>query len=303
MGTPGFAVPSFHALIGSGQELVGAVTREDAKKGRGMQTAAPPVKIAALEAGLPVFQPATLKDGALLPLLHELAPELIVVVAYGKILPRYLLDFPKYGCVNLHASLLPRYRGASPIQWAIARGEQVTGVSVMQMDDGIDTGDVFARREVPIAPDDTGSTLSKKLELVGATLLAETVMLIEKGEIIPEKQDDENASHAPLLTKEMGRIDWDKQAAELDCLVRGMIPWPGAHTVISQTSAAVQIVLASVERENGRPGELLAVDRSGLVVACGTGALRITRIKPQGKGEMPVGDYLNGHALRAGEPI
>lgn len=298
MGTPEFAVPCLAALIGAGHTVLGAVTQPDRPKGRGHKLQPPPVKVCAQEYGIPVFQPESLKDGALQDTLDALQPELIAVVAYGKILPPYILDYPKYGCINVHASLLPQYRGAGPIQWAVINGEAVTGVTTMYMAKGLDTGDMILKQATAIAPDETAGALHDRLAPMGAELLVKTVALLEVGTAPREAQDDAASSYAPMIAKETGRIDWSRPAQAVVNLVRGTNPWPMSHTVYC--GAPMKIVRA---RLGGccdkQPGEIvgLTADKE-LEVACGDGqSVVISEIQMQGGKQMRVRDYLNGHTL------
>jgi len=231
MGTPEFAVPTLRLLHASGHEIAGAFTQPDKPVGRSQKVTAPPVKQAALELGLAVHQPAKIRPPDVFELLKSLAPEAIVIVGYGKIIPQHIIDLPRHGCINLHASLLPKYRGAAPVNWAIVRGETSTGVTTMKIDAGLDTGDMLLRREIPIAPEDDAVTLGRKLAKIGAPLMVETLRGLEAGTITPVPQDHTQATLAPILKKEDGLIDWSLSAHDVANRVRGFVPWPGAYTV------------------------------------------------------------------------
>lgn len=297
MGTPDFAVPSLARLVDDGHEIVGVVTQPDKPQGRKMKLTPPPVKALALERGLSVHQPETLKDGAIQGLLDETRPELIVVVAYGKILPAYVLDFPQYGCINVHGSLLPRWRGAAPIQWSVIAGDRYAGVTTMQMARGLDTGDMLLTYRTEIGARETAGELFDRLALAGAELLHDTIAQL--GQITPQPQDESQASYAAMLDKNLARIDWSKNAGEIDCLIRGLNPWPVALTELD--GARMKVFAAEIEAANGRPGEVLEADaKKGLLVACGEGALRLTEIQMVGGKRMRAQDYLRGHAVEKG---
>lgn len=302
MGTPDFAVPCLQKLIDEKHEIVGVFSQPDKPQGRKMVLKAPPVKELALQHNLPVFQPETLKNGAAAALLTELAPDLIVVVAYGKILPPYVLNAPKKGCINVHGSLLPRWRGAAPIQWAVLAGDQTTGVTVMRMDEGLDTGNMLLKAETEIGAHETAGELFDRLSLMGADLLADAVRILEMSDPVGEKQEDGTSCYAFMLDKEMANIDWTKSAREIDCLVRGLNPWPVAQTTIGGDKLRVFTVLP-VER-TGEPGEVLTSEaKTGLVVACGEGALELIEIQAVGGKRMAAKDYLRGHAITVGTKL
>lgn len=295
MGTPSFAVPTLQAFIQAGWPIQAVVCQPDRPAGRGQKLTPPPVKELALAHGLPVHQPEKVKNNPeFLALLRELNPALIVVVAYGKILPKEILDLPKFGCVNVHASLLPKYRGAAPIQWSIINGDTVTGVTLMQMDVGMDTGAMLATAELPILPEDTAVTLSPKLANVGAELAVDQIPRYLAGELKPRPQDDAQATHAPMLTKETGRLDWTKSAREIHNLVRGVQPWPGAITTL--LGAPLKVVETAVLEGPvvGQPGELLAVTPEGWRIATGDGQLLLTQVQPPNKPPRPAADVARG---------
>lgn len=297
MGTPDFAVPSLARLIDDGHEIVGVLTQPDKPQGRKMKLTPPPVKVLAQEHGLPVHQPQTLKDGAIADLLEQTQPELIVVVAYGKILPAYVLDFPPHGCINVHGSLLPRWRGAAPIQWSVIAGDKYAGVTTMQMAQGLDTGDMLLTYRAEIGARETAGELFDRLAQAGAGLLHDTIEQLDQ--ITPQPQEESAACYASMLDKDMARIDWSKSAREIDCLIRGLNPWPVALTELS--GARMKVFAAEMESAKGRPGEVLEADaKKGLLVACGEGALRLTEIQMVGGKRMRAQDYLRGHAIEIG---
>ncbi len=297
MGTPEFAVPSLEQLIKDGHDVVGVFAQPDKPKGRGYKLAAPPVKEAALAHNIPVFQPTKMRDGEALSILQELNPDIIVVVAYGKILPKEILELPKYGCINVHGSLLPKYRGAGPIQWAVINGEAVTGVTTMYMGEGLDTGDMILKEETPIKENETYGELHDRLCIIGAHCLGETMKLIEAGTAPREVQKDEDSSYAPMLNKEIAKLDFTKPAKELQNLICGLSPWPVAYTYLDGTLLKVhRSVLASGK---GQPGEL--IDKKKMIVACGEGALEFTEVQLAGSKRMSAGDFLRGKQLQPGK--
>ncbi|MDR3766468.1 MAG: methionyl-tRNA formyltransferase [Butyricicoccus sp.] len=297
MGTPDFAVPSLARLLDDGHEIVGVLTQPDKPQGRKMKLTPPPVKVLAQEHSLSVYQPQTLKDGAISDLLEQTKPELIVVVAYGKILPAYVLDFPPHGCINVHGSLLPRWRGAAPIQWSVIAGDPYAGVTTMQMAQGLDTGDMLLTYRTEIGARETAGELFDRLAQAGADLLHDTIEQLDQ--ITPQPQDESKACYASMLDKDMARIDWLKSAREIDCLIRGLNPWPVALTELS--GARMKVFAAEIEAAKGQPGEVLEADaKKGLLVACGEGALRLTEIQMVGGKRMRAQDYLRGHAIEIG---
>ena len=300
MGTPDFAVPCLERLIADGHEIAGVVTQPDKPKGRGHKLLPPPVKETAMKHGIDIFQPQTLKNEAFLPELTRLQPELIVVVAYGKILPGYVLNFPKYGCINVHASLLPKYRGAGPIQWSIINGETVTGVTTMYMAEELDAGDMILRAETPIGKDETAGELFERLADMGSQLLGETIDCIALGDVPREPQTEALATYAPMVSKETGHIDWSKDAESIRNLVRGTNPWPLSFGFYEGQTLKIIHAIKGEDAE-GRPGTILSADKSGIRVACGGGeTLLIDEIQMQGSKRMRVADYLNGHTIAVG---
>ena len=297
MGTPDFAVPSLQALIGAGHDVCAVYTQPDKPQGRKQILTAPPVKTLALEHDIPVFQPNTLKNEDEQARLRELAPEVIIVVAYGKLLPKAVLDIPPHGCINVHGSLLPRWRGAAPIQWAVLAGDEMAGVTTMQMAEGLDTGDMLLTYETKVGEEETAGELFDRLAQSGAELLTQT--LVKLDEITPRPQDDAQSCYAHMLDKQMAVIDWSKSAHEIDCLIRGLNAWPIALTTLS----GERLKVFAAEKANGRgePGTVLEADpKKGLTVACGEGALRLTEIQLVGGKRMKATDFLRGHSLEVG---
>ncbi|MEK6778209.1 MAG: methionyl-tRNA formyltransferase [Candidatus Deferrimicrobiota bacterium] len=300
MGTPPFAVPSLSALAGS-ETVTLVVTNPDRPSGRGQTLSPPPVKLEALRMGLPVFQPEKARNPDSVARIAAEKPDLIVVVAYGHILPKSILDIPAHGCVNVHASLLPKYRGAAPINWAVVRGEAVTGVTIMKMDVGMDTGPMLLARELPIGDDDTAETLFPKLSLLGVEALLEALRRLHDGTLPEIPQEDPLATYAPMIRKEHGRIDWSRPAREVRNLIRGMTPWPSACT--SHDGKTLKILSASVREGRGEPGEILDVGREGVLVACGDGALALGLVQPEGGKAMASRDYAQGRRVRKGDRL
>ncbi len=298
MGTPEFAVPSLKALIESGEQVVSVVCQPDKPKGRGLEVIPPPTKVLAEKHGIPVLQPQKIRTDEFFNKLKGLNPDLICVVAYGKILPKSILDLPQYGCINVHASLLPQYRGAAPINWAIIRGERVTGITTMKMDEGMDTGDILLKREMPIDDEDTGETLSEKLSKMGAEVLIETIVLLKEGRLNPIPQDHSQATYAPMLKKEDGNIDWRKPAEEIRNLIRGALPWPGAYTKLE--GKLLKIYRARATKDSGRPGEVIRSNSEILRVATGIGALDILEIQIEGGKRLQTEAFLRGRRIKEG---
>lgn len=305
MGTPDFSVPTLEKIIEAGHEVIGVVTQPDKAKGRGKKVLFPPVKEKALEHNLPVYQPKRARDPEFIGQMRDLNPDVMVVVAFGQILPKALLDIPKYGCINVHASLLPKYRGAAPIQWAVIRGEKVSGVTTMQMDVGLDTGDMLMKTEVALAEDETGGSLHDKLSVLGGELLVETLRGIEAGTIRPEKQDDSQAGeYARMLDKALGKIDFSMPAGEIERLIRGLNPWPSAYTFYHGKTMKLwkaEVVPANDGGEAAASGQILSVDKKGFTVQTGEGALRILELQMEGKKRMDAGAFLRGCPMAAGE--
>jgi len=304
-GTPQFAVPTLERLIKDKHEIKLVMTNPDEPSGRGYETKPSPVKQASVGASLEVFQPAKLKDESTVTFLSGFQPDCIVVVAYGHIIPRWMIDLPKLGCINLHASLLPKYRGAAPIQWAIARGESVTGVTTMKIDEGLDTGDILLKQEVPIGSSDTTETLSERLSGAGAELMAETLGKLGRGEIQPQPQDHSQATLAPILKKEDGRIAWTLSAEEIGWRVRGLRPWPGAYTNFRAKNLHIWSAAPAAGQAGAvhQPGTLLP-ERGRLRVACGQGTLlELLELQLEGRKRLPVREFLNGMRPVAGDML
>lgn len=298
MGTPEFAEVSLKALVEDNRDVVCVITQPDKPKGRGYEMAMPEVKVYALEKNIPVYQPDTLKDEAILPLLQEYQPDVIIVVAYGKILPEYVLNFPKYGCINIHGSLLPKYRGAAPIQRAVIDGEKVSGVTSMYMEKGLDTGDMLIKRELPIGRETTAGEYHDALAILGGEVLLETLDALSNGRLTPEKQDDSFSTYASQLSKAEGEINWNNTSDEIYNKVRGLNPWPKAFSFIGGKRFVVDFVYKSEQR--GKAGEVLSADKNGILVACGEGSVLIKEIKVEGKKKMSAEDYLRGHKIEKG---
>ncbi len=302
-GTPQFAVPSLRALLDAGFDIRLVVSQPDRPSGRGMTVAPTPVKQLALDRGVEVTQPEKIKNNAeFRTRLEQIAPEAIVVVAYGRIIPQWMIDLPPLGNINGHASLLPKYRGAAPIQWAIAKGETVTGVTTMRIDAGLDTGDMLLNREIPILPEDTAHTLSPKLAELTSELLVETLSALKNGSIQPQKQDDSQATIAPILKKEDGLIDFRRTAHDIWNRLRGFQPWPGAYTTFRGKNLNVMQARPE-ERASGDPGTIHVVG-SRLLVCCGQStSLELLEVQPEGKKKMLVRDFLNGYRPQQGERL
>ncbi len=304
MGTAPLAAGSLRALAAApGNNVQAVVTQPDKPSGRDLKIQFSAVKEAALELGLPVLQPTRAREETFIQQLRDLAPDLIVVAAYGQILPQSLLDIPRHGCLNVHASLLPKYRGAGPIQWSILDGESETGVTIMKMDAGLDTGPMVAKSVVPIRGNDTAGILHDKLAVVGARLLVETIPAYVRGEIVPEPQPTEGATYARKITKEDGVIDWNAPASQIKNQVRGLDPWPSAYTHLESTGtpALIKIWKAEVAAErSGEPGMVLEATPENLIVACGTQALRILELQREGRRRLPAGEFIAGCPLPPG---
>lgn len=299
MGTPDFSVPCLERLIADGHDVVGVFTQPDKPKGRGKQMMPPPVKVKALENEIPVYQPRSMRDGEALRILTELHPDVIVVTAFGKILPKEILDLPQYGCINIHASLLPRYRGAAPIQWCVLNGEAESGVTSMQMDVGLDTGDMLLKAETTIPPDMTAGELHDKLSVMGAEVLSETLTAMRNGTLTAQKQDDALSNYAPMLTKELSPIDFTKSAQTVHNQIRGLSPWPAATMTLCGKKLKVH-ASKLCDDKGGVPGEVVESGKR-LVLACGDGhCVEILTVQAEGKKAMPAADYLRGSVVQKG---
>lgn len=297
MGTPEFAVPCLESAIASGNELVGVFTQPDKPKGRGYALAPPPVKETALKNNINVYQPKTLKDGQALETLKQLAPDCIIVVAYGKILPKEILELPPLGCINIHASILPKYRGSAPIQWSVINGEAETGVTAMYMDEGVDTGDMIEKTYCKIDENETAGQLHDKLSVLGAELLSKVLVDVENKAINREKQDDSMSTHCTMLDKSLCPIDWSMSAQTVHNKVRGLNPWPVATAKLG--GKKVKIYQTLLCDKCGLPGEIISL--SPLTVACGSGSVIITSLQLEGKKRMDSAAFLNGHKLNVGD--
>jgi len=303
LGTPSFAVPTLERIVEAGDHVLAVLTQPDRARGRGQRPAASPVKEAALRFGLPVYQPERVRHPEAVDYLRRLAPEAMVVVGYGQIIPESVIDIPPLGIVNVHASLLPAYRGAAPVQWAIVNGETRTGVTTMRIDAGLDTGDILLQAETEIGPEETAVELGNRLAVMGADLLVRTLRGLESGAVIPEKQDSSRATYAPLLKKEDGRIQWERPAISIHNQIRGLQPWPGAFTM--RRNQILHLWKARPTSGSGRPGSILSL--RPLVVACGEGCLELIELQMEGRKRMPAADFVNGQRLAEkeilGEPI
>lgn len=299
MGTPDIAAVCLKKLIESGENIVCAVTQPDKPRGRGYKLTPTEVKVEAMSHKIPVFQPESLKNGELLEILEEFKPDLIAVVAYGKILPAYVLDYPKFGCINMHASLLPKYRGAAPIQWSVINGDDVTGVTTMKMDVGLDTGDMLLRAETKIGEYETSEQLFDRIALLGADVLCKTVKDIENIKPIPQNHSEH--TYAPMISKEMGKIDWNKDMRTISKLICGMNSWPLAYTEYNGEIVKVIEAYKSEEKNSAMPGEVIRHEKGkGLLVACSNGALWLKKIQFPGGKKMDIDDYLLGHKIENG---
>lgn len=292
MGTPDFAVPSLEALLRRGHEIAAVYTQPDKPKGRGHKLLPPPVKVLALEHNIPVCQPTTLRNAEAVETLRAFEPELIVVAAYGKILPPDVLTIPPHGCINVHGSLLPQYRGAAPIQWAVLNGDKISGVTIQRMAEGVDTGDILAKAQTEIGEDETSGELFDRLMMLGAELLVDTIDKLDT--LTPEPQDEALATHAPMLQKEMGAVDWTKPASEVHNLVRGLNPWPAAYLMVD--GKRMKLWRTKIVKVNGLPGVLTVLDGE-MTVYCGSDAVQLLEIQPENGKRMRGSDYLRGHPL------
>ena len=300
MGTPDFAVQSLNALVDAGHEVTAVITQPDRPKGRGNKMAFPEVKTRALELGLPVHQPDSVKDGAFLELLKSYDPEVIVVVAFGRILPQAVLDLPQYGCVNVHGSLLPEYRGAAPIQRAVLDGRKETGVTTMRMDIGMDTGDMLMQATLPITDEDTTGSMFDKLAELGGKVLIDTLAGLVNGTVVPVKQDDSKATHAARILKEDEVIRWEDSAEKIFCQIRGLSPAPGAYTWWNGERLKLWKARIS-DRETGKaPGTVVAISKNALTVQTGKGCLEVLELQPAGKKAMPAQAFSNGAGVAEG---
>lgn len=304
MGTPDFSVGTLEAMIEAGHEVVLAVTQPDKPKGRGKEMQFTPVKECAVAHGIPVYQPVKVREAECVEYLKSFEADICVVIAFGQILPKEVLEITPYGCVNVHASLLPKYRGAAPIQWSIIDGEEVTGITTMQMDEGLDTGDMLLKSEVVIEAEETGGSLHDKLAAAGAKLCVETLVGLEKGEITPKPQGETTTAYAKMLKKELGDIDWSRSALEIERLIRGLSPWPSAYTewngkVMKIWSASAKP--SDVEKES--VGTIVSMDKTTFSVQTGEGVLVVKELQIPGKKRMDAGAFLRGYKIEIGERL
>lgn len=304
MGTPDFAVASLSALLAAGHEVCGVFTQPDKPKNRGMKLQASPVKEFALAHDIPVFQPVKMRDGEAMGYIRDLDPALIVVAAYGRILPDDILDYPAHGCINVHSSLLPRYRGAAPINWAILNGDKTTGVTIMHMAAELDAGDIILQGETDIGPDETAPELFDRLAALGGALLVEAVGQIERGEAARTPQTASEVTYAPMLGRELSPMDWTKPAQTLHDQVRGLLPWPCATAEFGGVRCKVFSTAVLDGTTDLKPGTVAEAGKDGIVMACGGGSLlRVRELQPDGKKRMAAADFLRGHPLTAGEML
>ena len=306
MGSPDFSVGTLEALIEAGHEVVLAVTQPDKPKGRGKEMQFTPVKECALKYNIPVYQPRRVREAQCMEELQKYNADIMVVVAFGQILPKEILEMTPYGCVNVHASLLPKYRGSAPIQWAIINGEEVTGVTTMQMDEGIDTGDMLLKTEIPIEPKETGGSLFDKLAQAGAKLCVETLEALQNGTVTPIPQGETTTAYAKMLDKQLGDINWNKTAVEIERLIRGLTPWPSAYTnwndkVMKIWDAEVSDI--DVEMEDAKPGTIVKVEKDAFYVQTGEGLLKVCELQIPGKKRMDAGAFLRGYQVKVGEEL
>ena len=315
MGTPDFSVPALKALVEAGHQVIAVVTQPDKPKGRGKEVQMTPVKIQAMEYGIPVYQPAKVREASFVEVLKGLEADVYVVIAFGQILPKAVLELPKYGCINIHASLLPKYRGAAPIQWCVIDGERETGITTMMMDVGLDTGDMLEKAVIPIEEKETGGSLHDKLSMAGGDLILSTLKKLEEGTLVRTPQTDEGTCYAKMLTKSLGDIDWNQGTVSIERLIRGLNPWPSAYTmwngktikiwaadVIAGREAADFLSESGVPAETGTaPGTVVCSDKRGLVVCTGGGLLSIRELQMEGKKRMDTPAFLRGYPIPAGD--
>ena len=315
MGTPDFSVPALKALVEAGHQVIAVVTQPDKPKGRGKEVQMTPVKIQAMEYGIPVYQPAKVREASFVEVLKGLEADVYVVIAFGQILPKAVLELPKYGCINIHASLLPKYRGAAPIQWCVIDGEGETGITTMMMDVGLDTGDMLEKAVIPIEEKETGGSLHDKLSMAGGDLILSTLKKLEEGTLVRTPQTDEGTCYAKMLTKSLGDIDWNQGAVSIERLIRGLNPWPSAYTmwngktikiwaadVIAGREAADFLSESGVPAETGTaPGTVVCSDKRGLVVCTGGGLLSIRELQMEGKKRKDTPAFLRGYPIPAGD--
>lgn len=303
MGTPDFSVPALEALVNGGHQVIAAVTQPDKPKGRGKSVLMTPVKQKALDLGIPVYQPEKVREEDFLSLIEGLKPDVIVVAAFGQILPKRLLMIPPYGCINIHASLLPKYRGAAPIQWAVINGEKETGITTMMMDVGLDTGDMLEKLTVPISSEETGGSLHDKLSAAAGSLILSTLKKAEEGILVRTPQKDEESCYAKMLTKELGDIDWGQSSMHIERLIRGLNPWPSAYTSLNGKTLKIWKAVLAEGEEKGEPGQVIRADKDKLLVKTGDGALQILSLQLEGKKRMDTASFLRGYPLKEGTKL
>ena len=302
MGTPDFATGTLEEIVLAGHEVVGVVTQPDKPKGRGKNLMPTPVKEVAMKYNLPVYQPKKVREPEFVEVLRGLKPDVMVVAAFGQIISKEILEMPKYGCINVHASLLPAYRGAAPIQWAVINGDKESGVTIMQMDEGIDTGDMIEKVVIPIAEDETGGSLFDKLSQAGAKLCVKVLRDLEDGKAVREKQPEESTTpYARMIDKKMGAIDWEKPAKEIEQLIRGLNPWPSAYTRLQGKTLKIWKAEVLLEHSQEAPGQITEVTKDSIVVQTGQGRLKILELQLEGKKRMDAASFLRGYALKEGE--
>ena len=303
MGTPDFSVETLKQIIAAGHEVSLVVTQPDRPRGRGKKPSYSPVKEFAVEHNIPCFQPEKIRDESCIEILERENADIFVVVAFGQILPQRILDIPKYGCMNVHASLLPAYRGAAPIQWSVINGDPETGVTTMRMDAGMDTGDILLQERIRIAPDETGGSLFDKLAAAGGALCVKTLEQIQDGSIHPIRQDHEAATYTRMISKKDGQIDFSLPARQIECLIRGMNPWPSAYTYIDQKILKLWNADVIIPKEQYEPGEVFDVTKDSFCVAAGKDALKILSLQLEGKKRMDTADFLRGFSLKNGDRL
>ena len=304
MGTPDFATGTLEEIVKAGHEVAGVVTQPDKPKGRGKTMMPTPVKETALKYNLPVYQPKKVREPEFVELLRSLKPDVMVVAAFGQIITKEILEMPKYGCINVHASLLPAYRGAAPIQWAVINGDKESGVTIMQMDEGIDTGDMIEKAVVPIAEDETGGSLFDKLSHTGAKLCVKVLRDLEEGKAVRKKQPEESTTpYAKMIDKKMGEVDWKKSAKEIEQLIRGLNPWPSAYTKVHGKTLKLWKAEVLLETSQMNPGQIVKVTKDSLAVQTGQGMLEIQELQLEGKKRMDTSSFLRGYALAEGESL
>ncbi len=315
MGTPDFSVPALKALVEAGHQVIAVVTQPDKPRGRGKEVQMTPVKIQAMEYGIPVYQPAKVREASFVEVLQGMEADVYVVIAFGQLLPKAVLELPKYGCINIHASLLPKYRGAAPIQWCVIDGERETGITTMMMDVGLDTGDMLEKTVIPIEEKETGGSLHDKLSLAGGALILSTLKKLEEGTLVRTPQTDEGTCYAKMLTKSLGDIDWNQSAVSIERLIRGLNPWPSAYTlwngktikiwsadVTTGREAAAFLSESGVPSETGiTPGTVVCSDKHSLVVCTGDGLLSVRELQMEGKKRMDTPAFLRGYPIPEGD--